>query len=56
MEDVITPNSTKSVYDFHDGSDRDEDGFGLRIDENPTRTKKHAANSTGSLKMRLPGI
>jgi hypothetical protein len=46
-------NSSKSIYDFHDESDRDEDCFNLNIDENPTpkKTKKQ----TGTLKVRFPG-
>ncbi|XP_022901200.2 lysine-specific demethylase 7B-like isoform X1 [Onthophagus taurus] len=41
---------SKSVYDFNDDSDRDDDCFNLSIDESPRKTKK----SSGSLKMRLP--
>ncbi|RZC33738.1 lysine-specific demethylase 7B [Asbolus verrucosus] len=46
-------NSSKSVYDFHDESDRDEDCFNFTIDENPT-PKKTKNQSTGSLKVRFP--
>lgn len=48
-------NSTKSVYDFHDGSDREDDYMPLSIDENPKKSKRQNQNTSGSLKMRIPG-
>lgn len=45
----------KSVYDFHDGSDRDDDYMPLSIDESPKKTKRQAPHTSGSLKMRIPG-
>lgn len=37
--ELLIPNFPKSIYDFHDDSDRDEDCYGLSIDENPMRKK-----------------
>lgn len=52
-ENIIdASHSTRSVYDFHDGSDRDEE-LGLSIDENPKKSRK--GQSSGSLKVKLPG-
>lgn len=43
------------MYDFHEGSDRDDDGMQLSIDDSPKRTKRqNATTTTGSLRMRLP--
>lgn len=47
-------NSSKSIYDFHDESDRDEDCFNFTIDENPS-PKKPKKQGTGQLKVRYPG-
>lgn len=33
-------NLPKSIYDFHDDSEREEDCLGLSIDESPKRSKK----------------
>lgn len=46
-------NSSKSIYDFHDESDRDEDCFKFTIDENPL--PKNKKQGTGTLKVRFPG-
>ncbi|KRT83807.1 PHD finger motif containing protein [Oryctes borbonicus] len=36
---IILPNITKSVYDFNDDSEREEDCFNLSIDESPKKSK-----------------
>lgn len=52
---MLQTSNNRSVYDFHEGSDRDEDGMQLSIDDSPRRVKKQTATATtGSLRMRLP--
>lgn len=36
---IIMPNMNKSVYDFNDDSEREEDCFNLSIDESPRKSK-----------------
>lgn len=48
-------NSSKSIYDFPDESDRDEDCFNFTIDENPSPKKTTKKQGTGQLKVRYPG-
>lgn len=38
-DELLLPNFSKSIYDFHDDSDRDDDCFNLSIDENPKKKK-----------------
>lgn len=49
-------NNEESVYDFHEGSDGDDDGLRLSIDDTPRKqTKRQTATvTTGSLRIRLP--
>lgn len=55
QDDSVLQASNRSVYDFHEGSDRDDDGMQLSIDDCPRRAKKQTATATtGSLRMRLP--
>lgn len=58
QDDPMLGTEDKSVYDFHEGSDRDEDGMQLSIDDSPAKSRRQsvAAATTVSLKMRLPGI
>lgn len=43
------------MYDFHEGSDREEDGTQLSIDDNPkARKESPIPATTGSLKLRIP--
>lgn len=37
--ELLESNCEKSIYDFNDDSDRDEDCYGLSIDESPERRK-----------------
>lgn len=48
---LVLNDPTKSVYDFHDESDRDEEG-GFTIDESPKRGKKQ--NTTPKPKTGKP--
>lgn len=55
QDDPMFSSEDKSVYDFHEGSDRDEDGVQLSIDDSPKRSKRQTATATtGSLRVRLP--
>lgn len=56
QDEPVLSAEDKSVYDFHEGSDRDEDGMQLSIDDSPRKPKKQSSTvTTGSLKMRIPG-
>lgn len=56
QDDPMLGAEDKSVYDFHEGSDRDDDGMQLSIDDSPAKSRRQSAStSTGSLKVRLPG-
>lgn len=47
--ELLLSNLGKSIYDFNDDDDRDDDCFGnLAIDESPKRSKK--SNSQGKVK------
>ena len=50
---MLIPNINKSIYDFHDDSEREEDCFNLSIDETPKKPKKITNTSLGPLKMKL---
>lgn len=55
QDDPMLGAEDKSVYDFHEGSDRDDDGMQLSIDDSPAKSRRQSAStSTGSLKVRLP--
>lgn len=51
---LILPNLSKSIYDFHDDSEREDDCLDLSLDK---ETKEDALKqSPGPLKMKLPSM
>ncbi|KAF5276696.1 hypothetical protein FQA39_LY06500 [Lamprigera yunnana] len=48
VSNLILPCSTKSIYDFHDDSDKEEEI--LMIDDNQKKTKKKATKNSNKLK------
>lgn len=42
--ETLDSSFSKSIYDFNDDSDRDEDCYGLSIDESPERKNKESPN------------
>ncbi|KAF5283043.1 hypothetical protein FQR65_LT14104 [Abscondita terminalis] len=50
VNNLISPSSTKSIYDFHDDSEKEE-GM-LTIDENQKKTKKKVTTSKNLVKLK----
>lgn len=54
---LILPNLSKSIYDFHDDSEREDDCLDLSLDkETKDDGVKQSPISSGSLKMKLPSM